>query len=57
MQCIKNSELSYKENIVKIQKLLQEALKYRNSAISYSCNDQTEVAIQLLEQNYFDRMN
>lgn len=57
LQSIKNSESSYKESIVKIQKLLQEALQYRNSAISYSCNDQTEVAIQLLENNYFDRMN
>lgn len=46
-----------KEHVVKIQELLQEAFRFRSTAILYSNKKETEKAIELLEDNYFSRMN
>jgi len=56
LQYIMKSEPDSKKNIVTIQKVLQEALGYRNSAILFSSQGRNEEAINLLEENYINRM-
>lgn len=56
LQYILKSEPNTKKNIVAIQDALQEALKYRNSAILHSSQGENEEAINVLEENYIDQM-
>lgn len=57
LQFILKSEPDCKQNIVAIQKALQDALTFRNSAILYSSQGKNEEAVNLLEENYISRMD
>lgn len=46
----------YKKNITEIKKIQQEALLYRSQAVLLSAQDRKQEAIELLEKNYFDKM-
>lgn len=56
LKYIMKAEPRCKENIVTIQKLLQESLTYRSQAILFCSQGKSEESIKLLEENYIPNM-